>query len=82
MLYQVYQFHEDFMFPIRAAAGGSAAAVSLAPLGVTGTAAVRNLTAAYELTDAPIVAALIGAHRRGVDVRLRSWSAPCSARIF
>jgi len=51
MLYQAYQAHSDIMVPVRAWAGIaiSAFAPSAGMAGITDNAAVKNLTAAYEL---------------------------------
>ena len=49
MLYQAYQAHSDIMVPVRAWAGRTFHAIAEAGVRNTGTVALRNLTAAYEL---------------------------------
>jgi polyhydroxyalkanoate depolymerase len=49
MLYQAYQIHSDIMVPVRTLAGVSLERVGRPLAGVFDNAALRNLTAAYEL---------------------------------
>jgi poly(3-hydroxybutyrate) depolymerase len=49
MLYQAYQAHCDLVAPLRAFAGSVAASAARSILGWPEQAAIRNLTAAYEL---------------------------------
>jgi polyhydroxyalkanoate depolymerase len=50
MLYQAYQLHSDIMVPVRSLAGAALERVGRPPAGgVFDNAALRNLTAAYEL---------------------------------
>ena len=49
MLYQAYQAHSDIMIPVRNWAGTALRALGQPLMGIADNAALRNLTAAYEL---------------------------------
>ena len=49
MLYQAYQAHSDIMIPVRSWAGTALRALGQPLMGIADNAALRNLTAAYEL---------------------------------
>jgi poly(3-hydroxybutyrate) depolymerase len=49
MLYQAYLAHSDIMMPVRSLAGMAMKAIGQPLAGITDNAALRNLTAAYEL---------------------------------
>ena len=49
MLYQAYQAHSDIMVPVRTWAGSALRALGQPLAGIADNAALRNLTAAYEL---------------------------------
>jgi poly(3-hydroxybutyrate) depolymerase len=49
MLYQAYQAHSDLMAPVRMLAASALKAIGQPLSDITGTANLRNLTAAYEL---------------------------------
>jgi poly(3-hydroxybutyrate) depolymerase len=49
MLYQAYQAHSDIMIPVRNWAGTALRALGQPLMGIVDNAALRNLTAAYEL---------------------------------
>jgi len=64
MLYQAYQAHTDIMVPVRAFAGMAIANMGPALNGMSNSAVLRNLTAAYEL----IARAGLTHHRPPFDI--------------